>query len=227
MTEDRSEILNDYLDGTLPQDERAELERRLGADPALAAELRELRALVAAAAELPREATPFRDLWPGIERRLREGPGAERPDAQRRIVPVASARLGWWVGAVAAAAALVIFVVTRPPGGGGGPEIAAGNAAAPDGAPAEIPASPLDRADLEYAAASRDVLDRLQRNEELDPETVELIRRNLDIIDGAVREIREALDASPESARLHHRLSAEYRRRGEVLRQAADLTSSI
>jgi hypothetical protein len=70
-------------------------------------------------------------------------------------------------------------------------------------------------------------MERLSASEQLDPETVDLIRRNLAIIDEAVREIREAIDASPDDARLHRQLNTEVRRRGEVLRQAADLGSSI
>lgn len=214
MIEDRFEILNDYLDGTLRGEERAALERRLATDAELATELEELRALLAAAAELPREATPRRDLWPGIERRL----------DRAKVVRIRFPRAGtlWRAAALAAAAALVTFVLTRPGGDTGRktPESVAV-------APGERAESPLDRADLEYASASRDVLDRLENDRELDPETVALIRRNLELIDQAVREIRQALDASPEDARLQHRLTAEYQRRGEVLRQAADLTHSI
>jgi anti-sigma factor RsiW len=226
MSEDRFDLLNDYLDGALPAEARAELERRLETDAELAAELRELRGLVAAAAELPREMTPPRDLWPDIERRL----------SPARIVRLRFPRPAvlWRAGALAAAAALVIFVLTSNRDGKQDPESAqmaaagetAPEAGVPDGAAPED-VSPEARLDLEYAAASREVLERLERGEQLDPETVDLIRRNLAIIDEAVREIREAIDASPDDARLHRQLNTEVRRRGEVLRQAADLGSSI
>ena len=45
---DRSEILNDYLLGELPEGERAELLREIEADPQLSAELAELSPLVEA-----------------------------------------------------------------------------------------------------------------------------------------------------------------------------------
>ncbi|HMB69590.1 MAG TPA: hypothetical protein VKU85_09760 [bacterium] len=228
MNEDRFEMLNDYLDDALPPAERAELERRLETDAELAAELAELRGLVDAAAALPREAAPRRDLWPGIERRL----GPAKVIRFRMPGPDTA----WRVGALAAAAALVIFVLMSDRNGDApDPEavqMAAGTETAPEsgapgGATPEQDVSPEARMELEYAAASRDVLDRLGRDEELDPETVEVIRRNLAIIDEAVREIREAIDASPDEARLHHKLNTEVRRRGEVLRQAADLGRSI
>lgn len=204
MSEDRFELLNDYLDDVLPPEERAALERRLETDAELAAELREVRAIVAAAAELPRGMAPRRDLWPGIERRL----------SPARVVRLRFPRPAamWSAGAMAAAAALVIFALVR----GGGDD------ARPDAV--ALDADPLD---LEYAAASHDVLERLGASEELDPETVDVIRRNLAIIDEAVREIRDAIEASPDDARLHHRLDTEVRRRGEVLRQAADLGNTI
>lgn len=53
---DRSEILNDYLLGELPDEQRAELLREIEADPLLSAELAELSPLVATLEELPAEA---------------------------------------------------------------------------------------------------------------------------------------------------------------------------
>jgi anti-sigma factor RsiW len=216
MNEDRFELLNDYLDDALPPDERVELERRLETDPELAAELAELRGLVEAAAALPREAAPRRDLWPGIEGRL----GSAKVVRFRRPGPDTA----WPVAALAAAAALVIFVLVSNRDGEPDPAETQ-MAEVTETAPEDL--SPEARLELEYAAASRRVLEGLGRNEELDPETVELIRRNLAIIDEAVREIREAIDASPDDARLHQQLNTEVRRRGDVLRQAADLSGSI
>ena len=47
--------------------------------------------------------------------------------------------------------------------------------------------------------ASTDVFERIAgREDDLDPATVELIRHNLEIIDEAIREIREALDEDPD-----------------------------
>jgi hypothetical protein len=216
MSEDRFELLNDYLDDALPPEQRAALERRLETDAELAAELEELRGLVDAAAGLPREVAPPRDLWPAVERRL-------SPARVVRLRFPRPAAMGS-AAAMAAAAALVIFALLR--GGGDDARRAEGPEARPAG-PAQVTGPPADPLDLEYAAASRDVMERLGASEELDPETVELIRRNLAIIDEAVREIRAAIDASPQDAGLHHRLNAEVRRRGDVLRRAADLTNTI
>lgn len=53
---DRSEILNDYLLGELPDGQRDELRREIEADPQLSAELAELGPLVSKLEELPDEA---------------------------------------------------------------------------------------------------------------------------------------------------------------------------
>lgn len=216
MKRETHETLGDYLDGVLPEAERRELEERLAGDPALAAELARLRRLLADAAALPREVEPGRDLWPGIERRIRSG-RVEKADFR----PVRQALVG-----VAAAAALVAVALATgvlriaPPG--------AETARAPERATPEAAAAlaAFDELDREYAAASREVLERLERGE-LDAETLRVLRRNLEILDGAVREIRRALDGAPADPRLQHLLTAEYQRRSAVLRQAAELAEPI
>jgi hypothetical protein len=72
---DRSEILNDYLLGELPDAQREELRREIEADPSLAAELAELTPLVAKLEVLPDEA------WDQLEPpplRLHDAPAPER-----------------------------------------------------------------------------------------------------------------------------------------------------
>ena len=65
------------------------------------------------------------------------------------------------------------------------------------------------------------------RSEELDPETIALIRTNLEIIDTAVREIRAALEDDPGNPELERLLTAGYRRRGALLRRTANYAESI
>jgi hypothetical protein len=78
------------------------------------------------------------------------------------------------------------------------------------------------------AAQTDSILAMLEaREDELDPATVGVLRRNLQIIDRAAAEIRTALDRDPENPRLKQMLYAEERRRGTVLRRAADLLKVI
>lgn len=76
---DRSEILNDYLLGELPEGERAELLREIEADPQLSAELAELSPLVAKLEDLPGEA------WDAVEPPPLHLPKSPAPVKRSRI----------------------------------------------------------------------------------------------------------------------------------------------
>jgi anti-sigma-K factor RskA len=77
---DRSEILNDYLFGELPDEQRAELLREIEADPQLSAELAELSPLVATLEDLPAEA------WDHVEAPpLRLNVGSPEPEHRSRL----------------------------------------------------------------------------------------------------------------------------------------------
>jgi anti-sigma-K factor RskA len=76
---DRSEILNDYLLGELPQEQRNKLLREIEADPELSAELAELSPLVATLEDLPREA------WDSVEPPLLRLQTSPAPEKRNRI----------------------------------------------------------------------------------------------------------------------------------------------
>src|SRR4029453_6739040 len=66
-----STLLDEYVDAELAPQARDAVARHLLQCAACAAEEQGLRALVSAAATLPRELTPARDLWPGVSERMR------------------------------------------------------------------------------------------------------------------------------------------------------------
>jgi hypothetical protein len=66
-----------------------------------------------------------------------------------------------------------------------------------------------------------------ERRRELDPKTVEVIERNLLVIDNAIRQSREALQRDPASRFLNDQLNNALDRKVELLRSAAMLPSSI
>ncbi|HJU90477.1 MAG TPA: zf-HC2 domain-containing protein [Gemmatimonadaceae bacterium] len=66
-----------------------------------------------------------------------------------------------------------------------------------------------------------------ERRGELDPKTVQVIERNLNVIDEAIRQSREALQGDPASRFLNDQLNNALGRKVELLRSAAMLPSSI
>jgi hypothetical protein len=66
-----------------------------------------------------------------------------------------------------------------------------------------------------------------ERRRELDPKTVQVIERNLLVIDEAIRQSREALQRDPASRFLNDQLNNALDRKVELLRSAAMLPSSI
>ncbi len=82
-------------------------------------------------------------------------------------------------------------------------------------------------ADAQYDAAVAD-LERVLReeSERLDPQTVMVIERNLRAIDEAIHEARAALDADPANTYLNSHLADARRRKLELLRRAAGLSTT-
>ncbi|MEE9291614.1 MAG: zf-HC2 domain-containing protein, partial [Acidobacteriota bacterium] len=120
--------LSEYVDGELAAAARNEIERHLRGCADCPGIVDEMRAIRSAAAGLPREIEPPRDLWSGIASRI-EGSGAAAPADPDEITPVGSGEVtpvgsgevtpvgsgrfhvarSWNVG-LAAAAAVVILV---------------------------------------------------------------------------------------------------------------------
>ncbi len=205
--------LSDYLDGELPPAERAELEAHLAGCEACATALAELRAVVSEADRLP-ELAPERDLWPGIETRLApRGDAAEAdvvPLHRYRRVVLSVPQL------IAAALALILFSAS-------GVWLAVGGSP-----PAETALTTTEPAlvttvafsDFDTAIASLEAEYRSRRNE-LDPETIRVLEKNLAIIDQAIAEARAALASDPSSGFLSAHLASAMRQKVDLLRQAS------
>jgi hypothetical protein len=203
---------------------KSDLERRRGAadDDPLGAD----DPLRMAIARL-RDEVPAADLWPGIAGRL-DGRGA--PSTAGAAVRLVSFTLPQ----LAMAATLLIAVSA------GVSWLALGRTTTTTPRPAEPairaviephePVRPdVERAtfaDEQYNAAVAD-LERILRDERdrLDPATVMVIERNLRAIDVAIRESRAALDADPANTYLNSHLADARRRKLELLRRAAGLST--
>lgn len=213
-------LLDELVDGSLPEKRREEVLAHLDSCESCRGAERSLRALVAEAASLEREIEPPRDLWAGI---------AERAAAEARVSPASATfprksparRL---LPYLAAAAALAIGFL----GSLALPSLAKGRengalAYAPRAVPAsfkETPGLAESMAGLEAARAELYSALRARRGS-LSGRTLEVIEKNLRIIDDAAEEIERAIRKDPGNQELSAFLLANYESEIRMLRQAA------
>jgi hypothetical protein len=93
--------------------------------------------------------------------------------------------------------------------------------------PSETPPGDVQRANFanpqyDRAVADLEAMLRDQRDR-LDPRTVVVIERNLAVIDDAIRQAQEALDADPANTFLNSHLADARRRKIELLRRATSI----
>lgn len=216
------ERLDDWLDGQLAAAEADAVRTHLAQCAACRERERELRNLLAHAASLPRSLTPPRDLWPGIAERIERGSGW-------------SALFGWWQAPVLAAAAAALVAVAAYLWTGQGPE-AVRTVAMPSSTPvATLTASATSISDpvlaaaaQEYEAAARALLEALQkRSSSLAPEDLARVEANLEVIDRALEEVRQALVKDPANPELNRMLVATHRKKVDVLRRVVRLSTAL
>jgi hypothetical protein len=212
--------LDDWVDGTLAAEAAAGVEAHLASCPRCQEQERRMRQLLAHAASLPRSVTPPRDLWPGIARRL---------ERERRWSW--AAELPPW--ALAAAATVVVALAAvlwtgRSPSAVKMVEIPA---ATPEARLAALPETSdpvIAAAEREYEDAANALLEALQkRQSEISPQTLVAVRANLEVIDRALAELREALVKDPSNPELNRMLVATHRKKVDVLRRVVRLSTAL
>jgi len=231
--------LTDYLDDELGAADRAAIDAHLHDCATCTEELNSLRRIVAHAATVAEHDTaPARDLWSGIRARI-EG-RATRLDERAVHVGLAhrsgeaakAARRISFSFAQLAAAAVVLIAVSAT-----GAWILRGRApasSAPAGAVIQAEVEPtaaaadvrfVNFADAQYDAAVSDLETALhERRNDLNPRTVEILERNLRLIDAAIAQARQALEEDPGNTYLNRHLVDSRRRKLELLRRAAAMT---
>lgn len=240
--------LNRFAERGGEGDETEALRAHLRACSRCRSAVAEIRALRRRASELPREIEPRRDLWPGVEARVRAEPreltgagelaGADesaaadgRGDADVR--PLTLRRAAPWL----AAAAAVLMAVTAGatlwladvPASTSDATVAARDAstAAASGEEVARPAG-LEEVQEGYAPAVERLSALLEaRGERLAPETREVLERNMGIIDAAIAEAESALVDDPSSVERVRAVERSYQRKVEMLRRSVRLTSQL
>lgn len=231
MNEHITDHLSAYLDDDLRPGERAAVDAHLRVCAECVADLEGLRHVVAQANTVAAlDAPPSRDLWSGIRARI------EAPSIVGHVASFADARrsprrISLSLAQLAAAAVLLISVsgATAWFLRGGSP-----GAVAPAGAiiQAEVEphataddVRPVNFADAHYDAAVSDLERALEeRRNDLNPRTVEILERNLKLIDAAIAQARQALEEDPGNTYLNRHLVESRRRKLDLLRRATAIT---
>lgn len=235
MTNDWTDRLSEYLDGTLTPAEQAACEAWLGSNAEGRAQLEALRRVVAKAKTLPDAPVP-ESVWAGIsagigQRTLNEATvvsidsrASERPSAVVR-----ARRWSFTPLQLAVAAALLLAI------GGGvafGIRIRTGVkipvAQGPgdtDGAAGAARVTTIAaRADRSYDNAVQQLQQVLDANRStLDTSTVRVLERSLSKIDAALAEAQQALANDPRNPYLNDHLARIKRKKLDLLRQSAAL----
>ena len=246
MHDEWTDQLSDYLDGELQAAEHAAVEAHLRGCPLCSAVLNDLNRVVARAGSVEAR-IPEADLWTGIAGRM--------GDARQAAVspfPREGRRVAFTWPQLAAAAALVAAVsgglvwrFAAPPGSPQGLRYESTPAEKSHVAQAFRPAQgsgadtassnrndsavlPVGLADAQYDAAVADLEQALKKGRgRLDPSTIAIVEQNLQIIDRAIEQAREALAADPANSYLSGHLVETRRRKLDLLRRATALTTEM
>ena len=203
-------LMNDAVDDDLAPDLTDQLEVHLDSCPGCHQHMNDLRSLVTAAAALPSELEPSRDLWPDIEGRLMGMPSSQR--TVRRVVLAVAALV---------VAGFALSLLRTP---STGPQLQSSMQSGI--VQADSRTATLDDVRLEYRRARGELLEVLQaRRGEISPETWQVIENNLALIDRAIDEIETVLAVNPVEGRLDRQLLLAYHRQIAMLRWAARMPS--
>ncbi len=234
MHEQWTDQLSDYLDDELPPAERAAVDAHLRECRACSEVLNDLKRVVARARALDAR-PPQTDLWPGIAART------ERTAQPRRFSFTLPQLAAAAVLLMAISGGLVWRMASRPAATTGAGSTTAGTGTAQsdgmspiDAAPLEpaepqtdVAAVPVNFADAQYDAAVADLEKALRAGRgRLDQTTIAIVEHNLEIIDQAISQAREALSADPANTYLSGHLVEARRRKLDLLRRAAALAES-
>ncbi len=213
----------ELADGTLGPIRRAELQVHLDECPrcrALAADLVRIRDM---ASSLDRVSPPDR-VWLQIAGRLRQEGRVvadERAVAPRRRIAV----LGLAAALVIAVGASILVLLPR---GDAGPTEPAAQGNAPATDPVQSFADEIRLAEQHYQNAIAKLEEATKSEEDrLDPQTAAMLKKNLQVLDEAIAESRDALRVEPNSVAAVGALLEAMKRKVVVLQSALSLVNEI
>ena len=219
--------LNDYVEGTLSGDARAELERHLEGCEACRSLVSDFRAIRQASASMPPLAPPP-SAWKRIEESIRrEGPtAAPAPRARRSLT---TSQLGWLGIAATVLLATVLGLrmglwtrssVEAP--------TTATSATATATADIESVESEMRQAEEHYTKAISGLEQIATEGQgELDPETAATLQKSLAVVDQAIDESRAAVRSEPTSESAQQSLLENFSTKISLLQDTVALINEM
>jgi anti-sigma factor RsiW len=241
-----SASIGELTDGTLPPSERARVEAHLDQCAACRGLLADLEAIRREARSLPRLEPPA-SLWTRVGDGLRaQGVTDADPRTAGGEAGGSDGKSGFRIGRIwlAAAAALVIVIVgaalairmmdrgpapqTETAGGAGVSPASGGTGNSGAAGLVESVEADLRAAEEHYERAIAG-LEKIASADErtLDPQVAATLKKNLEIIDGAIAESRAALRSEPQSAPARESLFEALRRKMSLLQDTIALMNEM
>lgn len=211
-------LLSDYLDDELPAGERSALDAHLAACAACREVLTELAMIRDTAAELPSiDSVPDADMWAGVAARI------ARPAPRTISLSWMQAAAAGLVLALLSGAGVWVSMRPAPIDEVEAPVAQLGPEPGTDVGPVAV----ANFGDEAYETAVKDLREALEKGRNrLDPQTIQVLERNLASIDAAIDEARKALAADPGNVGLNNYLAGVQRRKLDLLRTAGELAQS-
>ena len=212
ITHPHESQLNEFIDGTLPPDERERIVSHLGSCLPCASAVRRIESLVERARALPREIAPPKDAWDEVRAAVRTTSASRQAPSFRRhrwILRAAAATLVLALGST-------VWLLRDSNSASRAETVGTG----------VTPARLQEFAPVEarYVLAASELQQTLsERRQTLDPETIAIIESSLTTIDSAIAEARAALARDPGNPTISRLLASSYEQKVGLLRRASEL----
>ena len=217
-------LMDDFLEGNLPDDVRIAFEAHLLTDPVCQDELNRQRSLLSEASSLPRDLPPRRDLWPGIRSRIGEGDGKSEPASGDAVTRPVKWRRIWRPATTIAAICLIGLAAVFT-----GRFLGAGR----DGQSGLVglvtdlyELGGWNEVEEEFLKAISDLNATFEmRRESIPGPALRVIEESLQVIDDAIATSRSAVAENPFNMELQTFLSDTYRQKVELLEWTTQIIS--